>query len=46
MSSEQLRFTVQRHESGGALVPADGITAGRLRERGYSVGENKEATWR
>jgi len=36
---EQLRFRVARLDGEGALVPADGITAGRLRERGYRAGD-------
>ena len=39
MSKEQLRFRVARVGSEGALVPSDGITAGRLRERGYKTGD-------
>ena len=39
MSREQLRFRVATYGESGALVPADGITAGRLRERGYRVGD-------
>jgi len=38
-SRERLRFRVARLEGEGALVPSDGITAARMRERGYRIGE-------
>lgn len=36
---ERLRFRVARLEGEGALVPSDEITAARMRERGYRVGD-------
>lgn len=41
---EQLLFTVGRNESGGCLLPHDGYTAKRMRERGYGMGNILLAT--
>lgn len=43
---EQLRFLVRSVGGEQVLAPSDGITAGRLRERGYRVGDIVMATIR
>lgn len=41
---ERLRFRVARLEGVGALAPSDEITAQRLRDRGYRIGDTVLAT--